>query len=191
MEGPVEFSVLGASTEHGTGRFYLSGKSQSPKPPSFRPCPQNLFPSAASLVDEICSGLRLAYPAGEGSAAILHSMAPKSRRVSPRRRSLPTAASNSGRASPASRRSSPTAAASWSATSSQSSSAMPTVARDSPSYGRSRSATGALRWTGTGGSSAASSSPPLCLPWSSPRRPPPSLACCRTAPPPGCPSLGS
>jgi hypothetical protein len=40
MEGPVEFSVLSASTDHGTGQFCLSGKSQSPKLPFFRPCPQ-------------------------------------------------------------------------------------------------------------------------------------------------------
>ena len=70
MKGPVGFSALGASTDHGTGPFCLSGESQSPKLPSFRPCPQTLFPSAASLVDEICSGLRLAYPVGDGSAAI-------------------------------------------------------------------------------------------------------------------------
>jgi len=39
------------------------------------------FPSPACLVAEICSGLRLTYPAGEERAAILPSMAPNSRRV--------------------------------------------------------------------------------------------------------------
>jgi hypothetical protein len=43
------------------------------------------FPSTASFVAEIRSDRRLAYPAGEDKAAILHSMAPNSRRVSPRR----------------------------------------------------------------------------------------------------------
>src|ERR1035437_8871979 len=42
MEGPAEFSVLGASTDHGTGQFHLSGESQSPKLPFFRPCPRSL-----------------------------------------------------------------------------------------------------------------------------------------------------
>jgi hypothetical protein len=41
----------------------------------------NTFPSPASLGAEICFGLRLAYPAGEGSAAILRNMPPNSRRV--------------------------------------------------------------------------------------------------------------
>jgi len=44
MQSPVEFSVLGASTDHGRGQFYLSGESQSPKLPFFRPmrirCPR-------------------------------------------------------------------------------------------------------------------------------------------------------
>jgi len=44
MQSPVEFSVLGASTDHGRGQFYLSGESQSPKRPFFRPmrirCPR-------------------------------------------------------------------------------------------------------------------------------------------------------
>ena len=39
------------------------------------------FPFRAFLVTEIFSGLRLAYPAGKGSAAILPSMASKSRRI--------------------------------------------------------------------------------------------------------------
>ena len=38
-------------------------------------------PSRAFLVTEIFSGLRRSYPDGDGSAAILCSMAPKSRRV--------------------------------------------------------------------------------------------------------------
>jgi hypothetical protein len=33
----------------------------------------NTFPSPVSLSTEICFGLRLAYPAGDGSAAILRS----------------------------------------------------------------------------------------------------------------------
>src|SRR6266852_1538017 len=41
----------------------------------------NAFPSPVSLSTEICFGLRLVYPAGDGSAAILRSMAPNSRRV--------------------------------------------------------------------------------------------------------------
>ena len=44
MQSPVEFSVLGASPDHGRGQFYLSGESQSPKLPFFRPmrirCPR-------------------------------------------------------------------------------------------------------------------------------------------------------
>jgi hypothetical protein len=57
--------VLGARTDHGRGQFYVSGESQSPKLPFFRRCPQTLFPSAASLVDEVCPVLRLAYPPGK------------------------------------------------------------------------------------------------------------------------------
>src|SRR6266702_2231069 len=55
----------------GTGRFYLSGESQSPKLPLFRPCPKTLATSAVTLVDEICAGLRFAYPAGKGKVMIL------------------------------------------------------------------------------------------------------------------------
>ncbi len=73
--------MLGASANRGTGQFHLSGESQSPKLPFSHPCPQTLFPSAASLVDEICSSLRLAYPAGKGSEAIRPTMLPNSRRV--------------------------------------------------------------------------------------------------------------
>ena len=48
----------------------------------FPPIPPTLFlPPQISLVDEICSGLRLACPADQGNAAILHRMAPKKRRV--------------------------------------------------------------------------------------------------------------
>ena len=42
MEVPVEFSVLGASTDHGTGQFYLSGESQSPKLALLGPIPPAL-----------------------------------------------------------------------------------------------------------------------------------------------------
>ena len=76
--------------------------------------------SPSSLVDEICSGLRLAYAAGPAerdSAAIRWSIAPKRRPVSPKRRSPPEPASSTGHVSPAGRRSSRTAAASSSATS--------------------------------------------------------------------------
>jgi len=55
------------------------------------------FPQLPSS-PKICSGLRLAYPAGPAerdSPAILHSMLAKSRLVSPRRHSLPRAANNS------------------------------------------------------------------------------------------------
>jgi hypothetical protein len=68
--GPVGFLVLGVSTDHGTGQIYLFAESQSPK----RPIPPKLFLSPNSLLAEIRFGLRLAYPAGDGSPAILRSM---------------------------------------------------------------------------------------------------------------------
>jgi hypothetical protein len=79
--GPVEFSVLGASTDRGRSEVYLFGESQSPKLPLSRPIPPTLSLPPTSLVAEICFGLRLAYPAGDGSPAILDSMLAKSRLV--------------------------------------------------------------------------------------------------------------
>jgi hypothetical protein len=60
----------------------------------------------------------------------------------------PRATNNTGHVSPVARRSSPAAAASWSMTNHRSSWAAPAAATSSPGCRRSRSATGAPRWTG-------------------------------------------
>jgi hypothetical protein len=73
--------MLGAPTDHGTGQFCLSGESQSPKLPLFRPIAPILFLPPTSLVAVIRSGLRLAYAAGDGSPAILHRTLAKRRLV--------------------------------------------------------------------------------------------------------------
>jgi hypothetical protein len=57
------------------------GKISKPKTDASPTHSSNTFPSPVSLSTEICFGLRLAYPAGDGSAAILRSMPPNSRRV--------------------------------------------------------------------------------------------------------------
>jgi hypothetical protein len=54
------------------------GKISKPKTDASPTHSSNTFPSPISLSTEICFGLWLAYPAGEGSAAILHSMLPHS-----------------------------------------------------------------------------------------------------------------
>jgi hypothetical protein len=93
-----------ASSGHGDSRSasFQAISQTALHPPSFlRPV---CFPAAAR------------YPVGTGRAAIRRTMLPESCPVSPRRRFLPTAASNIGRALPAARPSSPTVAASWSGT---------------------------------------------------------------------------
>ena len=53
MKGPVEFSVLGASTGHGTGQFYVSGKSQCSKLPFSNPILRHLFRLGLSVKGRI------------------------------------------------------------------------------------------------------------------------------------------
>lgn len=55
--------MLGTSATHGRSLFHVSGECQSLMLPFFRPCHQALFPSAASLIDEIFRGLRLGWVA--------------------------------------------------------------------------------------------------------------------------------
>jgi hypothetical protein len=52
------------------------GKIPKPKTDASPTHSSNTFPAPVSLSTEICFGLRLAYPAGDGSAAILRSMPP-------------------------------------------------------------------------------------------------------------------
>ena len=61
--------------------FGGGGKIPKPKTAAFPTHPSDTFASPASPVSQIRSELRLAYPAGDGSAAILCSMLPNSRRV--------------------------------------------------------------------------------------------------------------
>jgi hypothetical protein len=61
--------------------FYLSRRLYGRKLPPFQPVIPTLCRPPASLVAEIRSGHRLAYPAGKGNAVILPRMAPNSRRV--------------------------------------------------------------------------------------------------------------
>ncbi len=53
MKGPVEFSVLGASTGHGTGQLYLPGKSQCPKLRFSNPILRHLFRLGLSVKGRI------------------------------------------------------------------------------------------------------------------------------------------
>jgi len=101
--------------------------------------PPHNFGWRSSSLRPVCFPAAAPYPNGTGRAAIRRTMLPKRRRVSPRQRSLPTTASNTGLASPAS-------AASWSYTKIRRSRDATTAATSCPSYRRSRSATGALRW---------------------------------------------
>jgi hypothetical protein len=53
------------------------GKISKPKSDASPTHSSNTFPSPVSLSAEIRFGLRLVYPAGDGSAAILRNMPPK------------------------------------------------------------------------------------------------------------------
>jgi len=78
---PSHFWVPGYFPWPARGQSYGFQESQSPQLLLLRPTSSDTFPSPSSLVTEICSGLRFAYPSGDGSAAIRCSIAPKRRRV--------------------------------------------------------------------------------------------------------------
>ena len=67
--------------DHGRHPLSLSLGPRQPERAAFRTDDSDTLPSPFSLVAEIGSGPRLAYLPGKGNAAILSSMAPKSRRV--------------------------------------------------------------------------------------------------------------
>src|ERR1035441_3598659 len=71
MQSPVGFSVLGSSTYHGAGLYYVTGESPRPKLPlpgrilprfPFPCLPRREVPPPASV---------FVYPDGDGSAAIV------------------------------------------------------------------------------------------------------------------------
>ncbi len=70
---PAQLSVRGVSRDR---RRPVPSLPEIPEPklPLMRSIPSTPYFSPASLVIEICSDLRLAYPAGNSSAAILRSM---------------------------------------------------------------------------------------------------------------------
>src|ERR1035437_9266513 len=84
MQDPVGFSrVFSAGCFHGPRKESVLRRRRIPRPETaaFPTDASDTFPSPAYLVAEIGHGLRLAYPVGKGSAMILPSMAPNSRRA--------------------------------------------------------------------------------------------------------------
>jgi hypothetical protein len=94
-ESALHCQVL--SQAAGKGQLRVSAESRS----SLSTDSRNTFPSSAATTPDSAATTGLAYLPGEGSAAILPSMPPNSRRV---RWLSAAAASNSGRVSPGDRR---------------------------------------------------------------------------------------